>query len=86
MVSVTGVASGRSTPCFRIEDRMDLNADGYEALLVGRWRGNGARSESARRSAAAIARIQLDAAARFPVGREFNLRAASDRKILLGLL
>lgn len=79
IVTVLGIASGYTTSRFRVDDRPDLAATEYVEMLGERW-----RSVSRRRgSIDSLARLQIDAAGRFPAGREFNMREPLDRAIAL---
>lgn len=81
VVTAIGIASGHTTSRFRVEDRPDLTAAEYVEMLGERW------SASRRQDLIdSLARQQMDAAARFPVGKKFNLREPLDRAIALSFL
>lgn len=81
LVSAIGMASGRTTSRFRVEERADLSRAGFIELLANRWRP--LRGWAAARQ---LAEIQLDAAAKLRTGEEFNLREPIDRAIMLGYI
>lgn len=78
LVSAVGMASGRTTSRFRVEERADLTRADFVELLANRWHPS--RGWAALRQ---LAEIQLDAAAKLPTGEEFNLREPIDRAIML---
>jgi hypothetical protein len=82
VVTVLGVASGYPTSRFRVEDRPGLAAAEYMEFLRERWH----RTARKRGLIDNLARIQMEAAARFPAGREFNLHEPLDRAIALSFL
>jgi hypothetical protein len=82
-VSAIGLASQRSTHRFKVADRNDITEKDYLELLSESWRRQGVSvSPEARAAATGLAKVQLDAAARLPVGRMFNLRERIDGAII----
>jgi hypothetical protein len=85
-VSATGLASRRRTHRFKVADRNDIAEKDYLELLNESWQRQGVSvSPEARAAARDLAQLQLDVAARLPVGREFNLRERIDGAIVRNL-